>query len=122
MQAPEVSCLSHFGTLLTAIALWLLSPITLSTPFWQIDIALILLGIGLCSTMQLMVLPAQWALPHRHLGVATSTASLFRSMGGTLGVATFGAVFTHFVGQDLGRAEPKQIVLALHWVYAAAAA
>ena len=74
-QAPEVSCLSHFGTLHTAIALWLLSHITLFTPFWQIDIALILLGIGLCSTMELMVLPAQWALLHRHLGVATSTAS-----------------------------------------------
>ncbi|MEL5848293.1 MAG: MDR family MFS transporter [Candidatus Igneacidithiobacillus chanchocoensis] len=111
-----------FGTLLTAIALWLLSHITLHTPFWQIDIALIFLGIGLGSTMQVMVLSAQWALPHRHLGVATSTVSLFRSMGGTLGVAAFGAVFTHFVGQDLGKAEPQQIVHALHWDFGAAAA
>ncbi|MGE0048011.1 MAG: MDR family MFS transporter [Acidithiobacillus sp.] len=102
------------GTLLIAISLVLLSRISVDTPIGLIDACLLLLGIGLGSTMQVMVLSAQWALPHRHLGVATSTVSLFRSMGGTLGVAGFGAVFTHFVGHS-SHAHPEKIVLALHW-------
>jgi len=112
------------GTLFTALALWLLSHLGTTTPFWRIDGALILLGVGLGSTMQVMVLSAQWALPHRHLGVATSTVSLFRSMGGTLGVAGFGAVFTHFVGNSspTGRAVPQHIVSAMHWDFGIAAA
>lgn len=116
----------HFpliGTLLTALALGRLSQMGVTTPFWQIDVALVLLGIGLGSTMQVMVLSAQWALPHRHLGVATSTVSLFRSMGGTLGVAGFGAVFSRFVGNAVaaGQSPQDKIVAALHWDFAVAA-
>lgn len=113
------------GTLLTAIALWWLSHIAVQTPFWQIDGALILLGVGLGSTMQVMVLSAQWALPHRHLGVATATVSLFRSLGGTLGVAGFGAVFTHFLGSTSAASDGRSaahIVHALHWDFGIAAA
>jgi len=105
------------GTLLTALALWLLSHIAVQTPLWQIDGALILLGVGLGSTMQVMVLSAQWTLPHRHLGVATATVSLFRSLGGTLGVAGFGAVFSHFLGVTPAASDhlaATHIVHALH--------
>lgn len=110
------------GTLMTALALGWLSMLSLTTPLWQIDAALVLLGIGLGSTMQVMVLSAQWALPHKHLGVATSTVSLFRSLGGTLGVAGFGAVFTYFLTQDrAGKSIPEQIVHALHWDFGIAA-
>ena len=113
------------GTLLTALALWLLSHIAVQTPLWQIDGALILLGMGLGSTMQVMVLSAQWALPHRHLGVATATVSLFRSLGGTLGVAGFGAVFSHFLGVTPAASDhlaATHIVHALHWDFGIAAA
>ena len=113
------------GTLLTALALWLLSHIAVQTPLWQIDGALILLGVGLGSTMQVMVLSAQWALPHRHLGVATATVSLFRSLGGTLGVAGFGAVFSHFLGVTPAASDhlaATHIVHALRWDFGIAAA
>ncbi len=111
------------GTFLTAVSLGMLTLLTAHTPFWQIHAALILLGIGLGSTMQVMILSAQWTLPHQHLGVATSTVSLFRSMGGTIAVAGFGTVFTRFVAQaqQHGQDIPATIVHALHWDFAIAA-
>ncbi len=82
------------GALLITVSLGWLSRLGARTPMWHIDGALVLLGLGLGMTMQVLVLSAQLAIPHRHLGVATSTVTLFRSMGGTLGVAAFGAVFS----------------------------
>jgi hypothetical protein len=43
--------------------------------------------------MQVIVLVVQNDAPPRDIGVATSTATFFRSMGGSLGVALFGAIF-----------------------------
>lgn len=112
------------GTACMALALALLSRIGQSTSFWYIDGALVLLGVGLGSTLQVMILSAQWSLPHRHLGVATSTVSLFRSLGGTLGVAAFGAVFTHFLQVAGGNPLQRQaaIVQSLHWDFGLSAA
>src|SRR3954451_5489756 len=52
------------------------------------------LGLGLGLVMQVLVLAVQNAVDYADLGVATSSASLFRSMGGSLGTAALGAVFT----------------------------
>ena len=45
--------------------------------------------------MQVLILAVQNAVEFRHMGVATSGATLFRSIGGSVGVAAFGAVFSH---------------------------
>jgi MFS family permease len=105
------------GTLLIVIVLGLLSRLTPDTPMWQVDSLLAALGLGLGMTMQVMVLTAQFSVTHLHLGVATSTVSLFRSMGGVLGVAAFGAVFSHFMSQELrdsAHQSSAMIVHALH--------
>ena len=54
-----------------------------------------LLGCGLGMVMQVLILAVQNAVEFRHMGVATSGATLFRSIGGSVGVAAFGAVFSH---------------------------
>ncbi|MDD5375094.1 MDR family MFS transporter [Acidithiobacillus sp.] len=106
------------GALLITLALGLLSMLGQHTPMWRIDAVLVLLGLGLGTTMQVLVLSAQLAVPHRHLGVATSTVTLFRSMGGTLGVAAFGAVFSAFLAGgshgDVQEGVPALIVQTLH--------
>ncbi len=109
------------GTMLAAMALAILATISQITPFWEIHIALVLLGTGLGSTMQMVVLSAQWALPHRHLGVATSTTTLFRSIGGTLGVAGFGRLFSAYVKAGPPNEVATRIVAALHWNFGIAA-
>ena len=117
-----------FGTLLISVALGLLSTIGLTTTLWHIDGMLAVLGVGLGMTMQVLVLSAQLSVEQKHLGVATATASLFRSMGGTLGVAGFGAVFAHFIGgmslsdTTAGLAYQSRIVQALHVDFRVAAA
>ena len=45
--------------------------------------------------MQVLVLAAQNAVDYRLLGVATSGSTLFRQIGGSIGVSAFGAIFTN---------------------------
>ena len=54
---------------------------------------MLVLGVGIGLVMQVIVLVVQNDAPPRDIGVATSTATFFRSMGGSLGVALFGAIF-----------------------------
>ena len=51
------------------------------------------LGLGLGMVMQVLVLAVQNAVDYSDLGVATSGATLFRSIGGSVGTAMLGAVF-----------------------------
>ena len=59
------------------------------------------LGIGLGCVMQVLVLIAQNAVPYSELGVATSGATFFRSMGGSFGTAIFGAIFSNVLVGNL---------------------
>ena len=63
--------------------------------------AMFVLGLGLGLVMQVLVLAVQNAVSYADLGVATSSASLFRSMGGSLGTAALGAVFTARLTDEL---------------------
>src|SRR3954453_23754812 len=65
---------------------------------------LLVLGLGLGCTMQVLVLAVQNAVDYTDLGVATSGATLFRSIGGALGTAVFGAIFTHELSASLAAA------------------
>jgi EmrB/QacA subfamily drug resistance transporter len=83
------------GTALVASAMFLLSRLELATPLHTMYFYMLLLGLGLGMVMQVLVLAVQNAVPFKHIGVATSGATLFRSIGGSVGVATFGAIFTN---------------------------
>jgi hypothetical protein len=83
------------GTGVTAIALYLLSTVTASTSTLIQSLYLVLLGVGLGCVMQVLLLITQNAVPYSELGVATSGASFFRSIGGSFGVAIFGAIFSN---------------------------
>ncbi|MDF3934740.1 MDR family MFS transporter [Pseudomonas citronellolis] len=83
------------GTLLQTIALGLLSRLDLHTPMALMNLYMGLLGAGLGMVMQVLVLAVQNSVEFRHMGVATSGATLFRSIGGAIGVSLFGALFSH---------------------------
>jgi hypothetical protein len=83
------------GTLLQVIALGLLSRIDLDTPKMLMNLYMGLLGAGLGMVMQVLILAVQNSVERRHMGVATSGATLFRSIGGAVGVSVFGALFAH---------------------------
>jgi hypothetical protein len=56
---------------------------------WVISIGMIFIGLGLGQLMQTQMVASQNAVEARDVGVATSTTTFFRQMGGTLGVAIF---------------------------------
>ena len=62
---------------------------------------MLLLGLGLGFVMQVLVLAVQNAVDYRDLGIATASATLFRSMGGTVGVPIFGAIFSNQLATTL---------------------
>jgi MFS family permease len=94
------------GTLLMTIAVYLLSGLAVATPIWHLTLELVLLGLGLGMVMQVLVLAAQNAVEHRLLGVATSGSTLFRQIGGSIGVSAFGAIFASRLRSELARSFP----------------
>jgi EmrB/QacA subfamily drug resistance transporter len=97
------------GTALMTAALFLLSGISVEMPVWQSALYMLLLGLGLGMTMQVLVLAAQNAVPYELLGVATSGSTLFRQVGGSIGVSLFGAVFANQLASKLAAVLPPGV-------------
>ncbi|MEE1753279.1 MDR family MFS transporter [Streptomyces sp. SP18CS02] len=83
------------GTGVTAIGLLLLHRLEEATPAWEMSLYFFVFGAGLGLVMQVLVLVVQNAVSYEDLGVATSGATFFRSIGASFGVAVFGTVFTN---------------------------
>jgi EmrB/QacA subfamily drug resistance transporter len=77
------------GSVLMFAALALFSRIGADTPLWRTMLIMALMGLGLGGNMQPVITAVQNAANPREIGVATSTVTFFRSMGGTLGAAVF---------------------------------
>jgi MFS family permease len=83
------------GTAITVVGLYLLSTMTATTPAAVTAAYMVVLGLGLGGVMQVLVVVVQNSVGQRDLGTATSTATFFRSMGGSIGVPIFGAIFSN---------------------------
>jgi len=94
------------GTALATVGLYLLSRLGVDTSTALAAAYMLVLGLGLGMVMQVLVLAAQNAVDYRLLGVATSGTTLFRQVGGSIGVAVFGAIFTNRLGTELARRLP----------------
>ncbi len=90
------------GMAIVTGALFLLSTLTAASSIWLCSGYMLLLGLGLGMVMQVLVLAAQNAVAYEHLGVATSGVALFRSIGGSFGVALFGGIFSYALQLHLG--------------------
>src|SRR2546423_8755479 len=73
----------------------LLSRLGVGTSLWMAALAMVVLGLGLGMVMQVLVLAVQNAVDYAYLGVATSGSTMFRSIGGSIGVSLFGAIFSN---------------------------
>ena len=77
------------GPIVLALGYLYLTSFNVDTEYWQASIGMVLIGLGLGQLMQTLTLAAQNSVPASEIGVATSSATFFRQMGGTLGVAVF---------------------------------
>ena len=93
---------------MTVIGLYLLSLMDADTSVATASAYMFVLGLGLGLVMQVLVLAVQNAVPYSELGVATSGATLFRSIGGSFGASVLGAVFASQLTHNLTQAFPGQ--------------
>ncbi len=89
------------GSALLVVGLLLLSTTSADTSLVVIDLFMLVLGVGLGNCMQPLLLIMQSAVPPTEIGVATSSATFFRQIGGTLGVAVFLSILFSTVGANI---------------------
>jgi EmrB/QacA subfamily drug resistance transporter len=81
------------GLGLMAVGLFLLSRMTAATTQATASLLLVVFGLGFGMVSQILTVAIQNAVDRRDLGIATASANLFRALGGSVGVAVFGAIF-----------------------------
>ena len=91
------------GTALMTIGLYLLHLMGVHTSTALDALYMLVLGMGIGGVMQVLVIIVQNGVPHSELGVATSGATFFRSIGGSFGTAIFGAIFANVLIGNLAR-------------------
>jgi EmrB/QacA subfamily drug resistance transporter len=96
------------GTALMCVGMLLLSRVDAHTGQGTVSLDMVVLGLGLGLVMQVLVLAVQSSVGRGDLGVATSAATFFRSVGGSIGTAIFGAVFSNRLSANLAHDLPAQ--------------
>jgi len=93
------------GGIMLIFGLVLLSQLQVDTPYWQIGFSAFIFGAGLGFSMQTITVAVQNAVQFRDMGVATSSVTFMRSLGGAIGTAFLGAVLgsrlTHHLGDAI---------------------
>ena len=91
------------GTAILIVGMYLLSLLQVGTAPWLASLYMLVVGIGIGLVMQVIVLVVQNDVRPQDIGVATSTATFFRSVGGAFGVAIFGTIFATRLADELSR-------------------
>lgn len=89
------------GTGITTLGLLLLHQLEVDSSTWEMSVYFFAFGLGLGLVMQVLVLIVQNAVSYEDLGVATSGATFFRSIGASFGVAIFGTIFANRLDDKL---------------------
>jgi EmrB/QacA subfamily drug resistance transporter len=97
------------GTALMTVAMGLLATMDAGTGRTIASWYVALLGVGLGTVMPVMILAVQNAVEQRDLGTATSAATFSRSMGGSFGVALFGAILASRLASQLPGIDAKAL-------------
>jgi EmrB/QacA subfamily drug resistance transporter len=92
------------GLAIVSAAMFLFAQIGVDTPMWQTMVVMALAGVGLGLCMQTLILAIQNDVPAKDMGVATSSATFFRQVGGTVGTAVFLSILFSVVGNRIADA------------------
>ncbi len=83
------------GSVVMGVGMWLLSRLDEHSTTLGTSLALLVLGVGIGLSMQVLTIIVQNTVDYRDLGVATSGVTFFRTMGSSFGAAVFGAIYSH---------------------------
>ncbi|GAP52327.1 MDR family MFS transporter [Streptomyces azureus] len=88
------------GSVLMTVGLYLLSTMDTGTSRFTSGVFMAVVGFGMGCLMQITMLVAQNSVEMKDMGVASSSTTLFRTLGSSFGVAIMGALFNNRV-QDV---------------------
>ena len=97
------------GTAVATVGMVLLSQLDIHSTTTYTSLAMVVLGLGLGAVMQVLVLAVQNAVDYRNMGVATAGSLLFRQVGGSIGIAVFGAIFSNRLHGELASRLPPGV-------------
>jgi EmrB/QacA subfamily drug resistance transporter len=92
------------GSVLMVVGLILLHSVKFDTPLWLSSFYMAIFGLGLGGNLQPLILAVQNAMPPQDIGVATSSVTFFRQMGGTIGTAVFLSILFSTLTGNIGSA------------------
>ncbi|MEY2422159.1 MAG: hypothetical protein QOI95_2226 [Acidimicrobiaceae bacterium] len=99
------------GTIIMTVGIFLLSRLDSASSQLESGFFMLLTGVGVGFTMQVVVLATQNEVPASDLGIATSAVNFFRAIGGSVGVALVGALFTSRLATAVAGIVPGQTAL-----------
>jgi EmrB/QacA subfamily drug resistance transporter len=104
MRTGRYKIFPVIGVAMLVVAFALLLTVTVDTAYWKLDLIFLLIGGGLGLNMQTLTIAVQNAVPAKDIGVATASATFFRQVGGTLGVAVFLSLLFNTLPDKIGSA------------------
>ena len=99
--------LPQLSTLVLTIGCLLLATMQLDTPAWAIAIYMFLVGAGIGPVNSVSITATQNAVPRAVVGAATAGNTLFRQIGGSIGVSIFGGIFASGLAGQLSAVLPE---------------
>lgn len=96
------------GPPIMAAGMFLLSTLHAGSSPLEAVIYQAIVGLGMGAVMSNYIVAAQNVMPKSEMGVATSAMSLFRSIGGTVGITLFGAVLNNRMVAEIGANLPAE--------------
>jgi EmrB/QacA subfamily drug resistance transporter len=98
------------GLVILTASLYSFSGIAVDSTYLDLLPGFMLLGIGIALTMSPMTSAAMNAVAVEKAGIASGVLSMFRMVGGSLGVAVTGAIFQGAAGSSFETATPQHFV------------
>ncbi|MEU8504026.1 MDR family MFS transporter [Streptomyces brevispora] len=89
------------GSLVMAVGLFLLSRMGPHTGTWLESLYMLVLGVGIGLSMQVLTIAVQNTVDYSDLGTATSGVTFFRTLGSAFGTAVFGTIYANALGPNL---------------------
>jgi EmrB/QacA subfamily drug resistance transporter len=106
-KTGKYKMIALIGLAVMASGLFLNSFLDVESTLTRVIIQLIIVGIGLGTTMPVFQVTVQNAVKHKYLGVATSAMQVFRQMGGTIGVAIMGTIMGNLMENKMKEMQPE---------------
>jgi MFS family permease len=92
------------GSAIFTVGMFSMTQVSADSHLWLVMIYMAIIGYGVGNCMQPLILTVQSAVPPQAIGVATASATFFRQIGGTIGVAVFLSILFSTMGGHISTA------------------